>query len=75
MGMFDTIQFAKPMKCPVCGEGCASTQTKEFARALAVYRVGSMLSGSAVHSGIIKETAWCEVCRKAKRDSRTAVPD
>ena len=70
MGMFDTIQFTTPIKCPVCGAECTSTQTKEFDCVLAEYRVGSLLSGSAVHSGIIKETAWCEACWKEKRESR-----
>ncbi len=65
MGMFDTIQFTTPMKCPVCGEGCTSTQTKEFDCVLAEYRVGALLSGSAVLSGIIKESVWCDNCHKA----------
>ena len=65
MGMFDTIQFTTPMKCPFCGEECTSTQTKEFDCVLAEYRVGALLSGSAVHSGIIKESVWCYACHKA----------
>ncbi len=73
MGMFDTIIFKVPLKCPACGAECTSTQTKEFDCVLAEYRVGTVISGCAVLSGIIKESAWCEVCRKAKRDSEWGI--
>ena len=69
MGMFDTIHFKTPLKCPTCGAKCTSTQTKAFDCVLAEYRVGSLLSGSAVLSGIIKESAWCDGCRKAGNHS------
>jgi hypothetical protein len=68
--MFDTIHFTTPLKCPNCGAECASTQTKEFDSLMLEYRVGSVIKGCAVHSGIIKETAWCEACWKEERDSR-----
>ena len=65
MGMFDTIIFKTPLKCPACGAEITSTQTKEFDCVLAEYRVGALLSGCAVLSGIIKESAWCDACHKA----------
>ncbi len=65
MGMFDTIIFKTPLKCSACGAECTSTQTKEFDCLLADYRIGSVVSGSAVLSGIIKESAWCNACHKA----------
>ena len=69
MGMFDIIHFKTPLKCPTCGAECTSTQTREFDCVLAEYRVGSVLSGSSVLSGIIKESAWCDGCRKAGNHS------
>ncbi len=67
MGMFDTIQFKKPLACPSCGAEITSLQTKDFECVLASYQIGSVLRGGTVHSGIIKERLWCDACNKAGR--------
>ncbi len=65
MGMFDTIHLKKPLICPDCGTKVSSIQTKHFDSCMADFKVGSVLSGSPVLSGIIKETLWCNACHKA----------
>jgi len=67
MGMFDTIHVKKPLVCPDCGTEIFSLQTKHFDNCLAELTIGSVLSGSPVWIGILKETIWCDVCRKAGR--------
>ena len=67
MGMFDTIHFKKPLACPSCGAEITSLQTKDFDCVLESYQIGSVLRGGSVHSGIIKETMWCDACHKAGR--------
>ena len=73
MGMFDTIHVDKPLLCPVCGAEIRSLQTKEFGSSLDDYQIGSLLSGSAVLSGIVKDRLWCEVCCKANQPSDSPV--
>lgn len=65
MGMFDTIHLKKPLHCPDCGIEVFSLQTKHFDSCLADFKIGSILSGSPVLIGIIKETLWCNACYKA----------
>lgn len=65
--MFDTIHFKKPLICPVCGAEESSLQTKHFDSCMAHFKIGSVLSGSPVLIGIIKETLWCDACHKAGR--------
>ena len=67
IGMFDTIKLSPPIPCPECGEAVADLQTKEFERGLHTYRVGMIVRGSDVLSGIVNERLWCEACSKAKR--------
>lgn len=67
MGMFDTIHFKKPLACSSCGAEITSVQTKNFDCVLESYQIGSVLRGGNVHSGIIKETMWCDACHKAGR--------
>ena len=69
MGMFDTIHVKTPLICPVCGAEVRSLQTKEFDCTMAHLKIGSMLSGSSVMTGIIKEFLWCEACYKTRRES------
>jgi hypothetical protein len=70
MGMFDTINFEKPIPCPECGAKISSLQTKEFENFMGNYYVGSLLRGSSVLNGILKEEIWCDACFEAKRESR-----
>jgi len=48
-------------------------QTKEFDNCLNHYRIGSVLSGSRVLSGVIKDEAYCRACSDAKQDAWTDV--
>ncbi len=65
MGMFDTIHVKTPLLCPTCGAQIGSLQTKEFDSIMAHYKIGSVLTGSAVLTGIVKETLWCDACHKS----------
>jgi hypothetical protein len=67
--MFDTIHVKTPLICPACGAGVRSLQTKEFDCTMAHFRIGSVLSGSSVMTGIVNETLFCEACYKARRES------
>ena len=69
MGMFDTIHVKTPLICPTCGAGVRSLQTKEFECIMAHFKIGSVLSGSSVMTGIVKESLWCEACYQARRES------
>ena len=40
---------------------------------MAHFKIGSVLSGSPVLTGIIKERLWCEACRKAGQSSESPV--
>ncbi len=73
MGMFDTIHLKTPLVCPVCGAGVSSLQTKEFACVMAHFKIGSVLSGSSVMTGILKESLWCDACHKAGQPSDSPV--
>ncbi|MFN0076014.1 MAG: hypothetical protein ACKVY0_06030 [Prosthecobacter sp.] len=63
--MFDTIHFKKPLICPDCGAEQSSLQTKDFDCCMLHFKIGSVLSGSTVLTGIIKDTLWCDACYKA----------
>jgi len=72
MGMFDTVHLREPLACATCGAKIDSVQTKEFDCVLANLRIGSVLSGASIRSGIIKDWAYCMECHKSKRsDNRT----
>lgn len=73
MGMFDTIHTDTPLICPGCGAETRSLQTKEFDSIMAHFKVGSVLSGSSVMTGIVKESLWCEACFKAGKPSDSPV--
>jgi hypothetical protein len=67
MGLFDTIHLKKPLVCAECGAKEFSLQTKEFGRTMSDYRVGSIVRGASVLTGIVKETRWCSACHQAKQ--------
>ena len=69
MGMFDTIHVKEPLICPVCGAEVRSLQTKEFDCIMAHFKIGTVLSGSPVHTGIIKERLWCPACYEKRRET------
>ena len=73
MGMFDTIYLKNPIACKTCGADILDFQTKEFDNCLNHYRIGSVLAGTRVLSGVIKDEAYCRACSDAKRDAWTDV--
>jgi hypothetical protein len=73
MGMFDTIYLDKAIACKTCGADILDFQTKEFDSCMNHYRIGSVLSGSRVLSGVIKDQAYCRACSDAKRHAWTDV--
>jgi len=73
MGMFDTIHVKAPLICPNCGAEARSLQTKNFDSVMAHYRIGSVLTGSQVLTGILKESLWCQTCHKAGKPSDSPV--
>jgi hypothetical protein len=73
MGMFDTIHLKHPLVCPVCGGGQYSHQTHAFEDVMAHYRIGSLVSGGGVLSGIVQETLWCAPCHQAGNRAESPV--
>jgi hypothetical protein len=73
MGMFDTIYLDKAIACKTCGADILDFQTKEFDSCMNHYRAGSVLLGSRVLSGVIKDEAYCRACSDAKRHAWTDV--
>ena len=73
MGMFDTIYLDKAIACKTCCGDILDFQTKEFDNCLNHYRIGSVLAGSRVLSGVIKDEAYCQACSDAKRHAWTDV--
>lgn len=73
MGMFDTIYLDKAIACKTCGADILDFQTKEFDSCMNHYRIGSVLAGSRVLSGVIKDEAYCQACSEAKRHVWTDV--
>ena len=73
MGMFDTIYLDKAIACKTCSANILDFQTKEFDSCMNHYRIGSVLSGSRILSGVIKDEAYCQACSDAKRHVWTDV--
>lgn len=61
MGMFDTIYFDKPYRCPKCKAKIDSTQTKAFDRTLANFHIGDCVA-HAEEIRIVKEELFCNKC-------------
>ena len=72
MGLFDTILLDPPITCPTCDRRL-ELQTKHFEPAMITYRIGSIITGSPVLSGILTEDLFCYDCYKAERDHRVDV--
>ncbi|MFW5717891.1 MAG: hypothetical protein ACOC37_00595 [Spirochaetota bacterium] len=68
MGLFDTILVDPPLTCSRCGAEL-ELQTRLFDPAMITYRVGSLLTGSPVVTGILEEAAFCHDCYRAERET------
>jgi len=71
--MFDTIHVKTPLLCPVCRAEVRSIQTKEFDCIMAHFKIGTVLTGSPVLTGIIKEHLWCRACSDAGQPTESPV--
>lgn len=63
MGMFDTIYFDRKYPCPICGNGIADIQTKEFENLLNNYSVKDCIS-HAEDVRITKDELFCNACSR-----------
>ena len=61
-GMFDTIVFDKPIKCPNCNYEIVDTQTKSFNNTLQIYEIGDKIEDFA-NDGVFKESYYCFNCK------------
>ena len=61
MGMFDTIYFDKPYRCPKCKAKIDSTQTKAFDRTLVNFHVKDCVS-HAEEIRVVREELFCNKC-------------
>lgn len=72
MGLFDTFILDPPILCGGCGAKIASVQSKSFDSALDMYRVGDLVRGTKIRSGIVEEESWCPAC--AAEGPREKIP-
>lgn len=71
--MFDTIRVKAPLVCPNCRAESHELQTHELGDVMATYVIGSVLTMTPVHMGILKESLWCSACHKAGREGSSPV--
>jgi hypothetical protein len=62
MGLFDTVFFDVPRACSNCGTKIDHVQTKHFDPILREYRVGDIITGSPVLTGVLQEELFCSGC-------------
>lgn len=62
MGLFDTVIFSSPVRCPECGHEIDNVQTKLFGSTLQEYRVGDVVEACPVLSGVMRESLYCPQC-------------
>ena len=55
------------MACPACGADILDTQTKHFDNALQYYRIGDLVTGSEVLTGVLEERLFCPSCHDAEQ--------
>jgi hypothetical protein len=58
MGLFDTVEFDKPIKCKVCGKEHTDVQTKQFENLMISYSVGDLLPCHII-TGVLEEYFYC----------------
>ncbi|TVR65959.1 MAG: hypothetical protein EA427_17135 [Spirochaetaceae bacterium] len=73
MGIFDTVRFDPPRTCPNCGTTISEVQTKVFDPGLREYRVGDVIYGSPILSGVIREDLYCPGCAAMENSERRSV--
>ena len=60
MGLFDTIHLSEPLHLAGCDQPVTEIQTKEFGNTMRDYFIGSVLDQSAVLTGVVEGSVWCE---------------
>jgi hypothetical protein len=73
MGIFDTVYLDPVRTCVSCGSQIGEVQTKVFDPGLREYRVGDVVYGSPLLSGVIKEELYCSHCNASKQKVYFAV--
>ncbi|MDZ7793863.1 MAG: hypothetical protein U5P10_09295 [Spirochaetia bacterium] len=68
MGIFDTVILDTPKVCRACGASIDSVQTKSFSPSLREYRVGDIVSGSPMLTGVIQEDLFCSSCNSVSQE-------
>jgi hypothetical protein len=72
MGLFDTILLDPPLACSRCGAPL-ELQTKQFDSMMLTYRIGAIVRGSPVVSGILEDLGFCHECRRENREATDPV--
>ncbi|MCF7948416.1 MAG: hypothetical protein K9M94_07495, partial [Spirochaetia bacterium] len=68
MGIFDTVILDEPKVCSSCGATIDSIQTKSFSSALREYRVGDIVGGSPMLTGVVREDLFCSSCNSVSQE-------
>ncbi len=68
MGLFDTILLDEVRVCGSCGAAIDAVQTKSFSSALREYRVGDILAGSPMLTGVVREDLFCSNCNSVSQE-------
>lgn len=58
MGLFDTVEFDRPIECKVCGKEHNDVQTKHFENLMISYKVGDVLPCHII-TGVLEEYFYC----------------
>ena len=68
MGVFDTIILDEARVCSSCGATIETMQTKSFSSALKEYRVGDIVAGSPMLTGVVREDLFCSSCNSVSQE-------
>lgn len=73
MGLSDTMRVKNAGELPACGAEVRSLPRKKSGHIMAHFKISSVLAGSSVMTGIVKDSRWCEACHGLRhRQSRSA---
>lgn len=73
MGIFDTVFLNPTRRCSHCGAEIDQVQTKAFDPGLNEYRVGDLIAGSPIISGVIREDLYCPACNQTPQQVYFAI--